>query len=252
MEMIENIMVYQGSKNRLAKFLVPIIQKYISQNNIQMYIEPMVGGANIIDKIKCNNKLGSDINDELISLLKYIQIDTQLSIAPPVCTFEHYSDVRENRKLKTNKYSKEYIALIGFCASYGGRYFDGGYGRNSKGGRSIYNERLENLKKQAQNLLDIEFKNCDYKEYKDYKNNLFYFDPPYKDTKRYLNYSIDYNDFYNFIRELSKNNIVLVSEYDMPDDFTCIWEKETLTNLDSKRGDDKDRKLRVERLFTLN
>ena len=46
-------MVYQGSKNRLAKFLVPIIQKYIDDNNIKTYIEPMCGGANLIDKIKC-------------------------------------------------------------------------------------------------------------------------------------------------------------------------------------------------------
>ena len=51
-------MVYQGSKNRISKFLVPIIQKYIDDNNIKTYIEPMVGGANIIDKIVCENKVG--------------------------------------------------------------------------------------------------------------------------------------------------------------------------------------------------
>ena len=41
-------MVYQGSKNRLTKFLVPIIQKYIDDNNIKTYIEPMCGGASLI------------------------------------------------------------------------------------------------------------------------------------------------------------------------------------------------------------
>lgn len=112
-------MVYQGSKNRLAKFLVPIIQKYIDDNNITTYIEPMVGGANLIDKIKCDKKIGADINEELIALLKYAQSDNDLSIAPDVCTFEHYANVREDRKLGTHKYSKEYIALIGYCASYG-------------------------------------------------------------------------------------------------------------------------------------
>ena len=55
-------MVYQRSKNRISKFLVPIIQKYIDDNNIKTYIEPMVGGANIIDKIVCENKVGGDIN----------------------------------------------------------------------------------------------------------------------------------------------------------------------------------------------
>lgn len=139
-------MVYQGSKNKIAKYIVPIIQKYIDDNNIMTYIEPFCGGVNIIDKIKCKNRIASDYNEDLIALLKYIQKDNDLSIAPEECSFEHYADVRENRKQDTNKYSKEYTALIGYCASYGGRYFDGGYGRDSKGGRSIYIERLNNLK----------------------------------------------------------------------------------------------------------
>ena len=38
-------MVYQGSKNSISKFLVPIIQKYIDDNNIKTYIEPMCGSC---------------------------------------------------------------------------------------------------------------------------------------------------------------------------------------------------------------
>ena len=34
---------------------------------------------------------------------------------------------------------------------------------------------------------------------------------------------------------MSKDNVVLVSEYNMPDDFTCIWQKETKVNFDSNR-----------------
>ena len=75
-------MVYQGSKNRLTKYIVPIIQKQIDENNITTYIEPFVGGANVIDKIRCENKIGSDINEELIALLRYIQEDNDISIAP--------------------------------------------------------------------------------------------------------------------------------------------------------------------------
>lgn len=219
-------MVYQGSKNRISKFLVPIIQKYIDDNNIKTYIEPMVGGANIIDKIVCENKVGGDINSELIALLQYIQTDNEISIAPEMCTFEHYTDVRENRRLHTNKYSMKYTALIGYCASYGGRYFDGGYGRDSKGGRSIYNERVRNLKEQAPHLKDITFMCCDYKKFADCKDCLFYFDQPYKGTKQYSIQNINYDEFYDFLRQLSKNNIVLVSEYNMPNDFKCIWQRE--------------------------
>lgn len=221
-------MVYQGSKNRLTKYIVPIIQKEIDKNNISTYIEPFVGGANVIDKINCENRIGSDVNEELIALLKYIQKDNNISIAPPECSFEHYAEVREARKLKAEKFSKEYIALIGFCASYGGRYFDGGYGRDAKGDRSIYGERLKNLKEQAPHLDGIEFKSGDYRQYESMKSALFYMDPPYKGTKQYSTKFINYDEFYDFCRELSKNNIVLISEYNMPPDFKCIWKKKEL------------------------
>lgn len=217
-------MVYQGSKNRLAKFLVPIIQRYIDDNNIKTYIEPMCGSCSIIEKIQCDSRIAADVNDELIALLQYVKSDPTLSIAPIDCNFEHYTEVRENRKLKTNKYSKEYTALIGYCASYGGRYFDGGYARADK--RNMYKERVLNLKEDAALLQDIELECCDYTKYINCKNCLLYFDPPYKCTKQYSKQSIDYDSFYDFLRKLSENNIVLVSEYNMPDDFKCIWQKE--------------------------
>lgn len=58
------------------------------------------------------------------------------------------------------------------------------------------------------------------------KNVLFYLDPPYRNTKQYNKQSIDYEEYYNFCRELSKDNVVIMSEYNMPDDFECIWKKE--------------------------
>lgn len=130
-----------------------------------------------------------------------------------IVRLKHYADVRENRKKGTNKYSKEYIALIGYCASYGGRYFDGGYGRDKTGKRNIYAERLKNLKEDSTQLKDIDIKCCDFKDFTGYKNCLFYFDPPYKGTKQYSKQFIDYNSFYDFLRKLSENNIVIISEY---------------------------------------
>ena len=219
-------MVYQGSKNRLAKYIVPIIQKYIDDNTIKTYIEPMCGSCSIIEKVQCENKIAADINDELIALLKYVKSDPLLSIAPEDCTFKHYADVRENRKLGTRKYSKEYTALIGYCSSFGGRYWEGGFGRDKTGKRNIYQERVANLKQDSTLLQDIKLECCDYTAFKDYTGCLFYFDPPYQGTKQYSKQSIDYDKFYDFLRKLSKNNIVLVSEYNMPDDFECIWHKE--------------------------
>jgi hypothetical protein len=34
---------------------------------------------------------------------------------------------------------------------------------------------------------------------------------------------------------MSEKNIVRCSEYSMPPEFECIWEKETIVNFDSQR-----------------
>lgn len=65
-------MKYVGSKNRLSKDLAPIIQSYIT-NETEGYLEPFVGGANMIDKIKCNKKIGTDNHKYLIAVLKSYQ-----------------------------------------------------------------------------------------------------------------------------------------------------------------------------------
>lgn len=243
-------MIYQGSKSRLKKYILPIIQSYIDKYNIKAYIEPFVGGANLIDDVKCERRIGSDVNPYLISLLKYIQCDPKLIIAPEECTKEHYSEVRDCYNKHSNRFTKEYIALIGYSASYGGRFFDGGYGRDASGGRCIYKERIKNLREQAPKLEGIQFFCRDYKEYDFiYKNCLFVCDPPYKNTKKYAGKPFNYEEYYDWCRYIAKNNIVIMCEYDMPEDFECIWQKERKVLQKSNRitGDTA-----TEKLFIIN
>ena len=49
---------------------------------------------------------------------------------------------------------------------------------------------------------------------------------------------------------MSKNNTILISEYYMPEDFTCIWEKKVKVNLDSKRKERNKEKKKIEKLYT--
>lgn len=46
---------------------------------------------------------------------------------------------------------------------------------------------------------------------------------------------------------MSKNNIVLCSEYEAPEDFKCIWQKQLTTTLDKS-----SRIKAVEKLFVLD
>lgn len=242
-------MKYVGSKNKLAKYIAPIIQSYITED-IKGYLEPFVGGANMIDKIKCDNKIGCDIHGELIELLKYAQ--TNYNKLPKTITKEEYNEVKNNRE----KYPKWYVGLVGFCASYNGKYF-GGYANNVKTKvgtvRNYTDESIRNLKKQAPNLKDINFINCSFLDLpKDkIKGYVIYCDPPYRDTTKYATDDFPYETFYDWCRELSKDNIIIVSEYNMPNDFICIWEKETKTSLDNGRGVSNDKTKRTEKLFIL-
>lgn len=144
-------MKYMGSKSRVAKDIVPIIQKCIDDNNIETYVEPFVGGANIIDKINCKNKIGNDLNKYLIGLLNYVSNDGELL---QEVSKELYSEVRGNY-LKENNYEDWYVGNIGFLASYNGRWFDGGYAKpgyeKTKTGiryRDYYREGVNNLLEQ--------------------------------------------------------------------------------------------------------
>ena len=67
-------MKYVGSKNRLSKQLALIIQSYIDGmgERCNGYWEPFVGGANMIDKIKCKDKYGTDKHKYLIVILSLL------------------------------------------------------------------------------------------------------------------------------------------------------------------------------------
>ena len=63
-------MKYMGSKNKIAKHLLPIILK--DRKEGQWYVEPFVGGANMIDKVD-GLRIGADKNEFLIEMWKGLQ-----------------------------------------------------------------------------------------------------------------------------------------------------------------------------------
>ena len=234
-------MQYVGSKNRLSKELAPIIQNYITDETLA-YIEPFVGGANMIDKIKHHNKIGSDLHKELIALLNYTRDNAYL--IPSRISEEEYHKVKQN----PNNYEPWYVGLVGFCGSFGAKYF-GGYARRSNGD-DVPAQAIRSLKKQSTLFKDITFECKSFQDYNpnDYKNCVFYLDPPYRKTLAYSTGKFPYKEFDKWAIELAKNNVVLISEYQMPEDnFECIWSKDVKVGI-SGQGDIKNTK-RVENLF---
>ena len=237
-------MKYMGSKARIAKYIVPIIQKAIDESGYD-YIEPFCGGCNIIDKIKTNKRIASDNNKYLIALWKHL-LDNPLADYPEEISREEYNHVRLHKEL----YDDWYIGYVGFLASYNGRFFDGGYAKEiiSKTGkvRNYYKEAKRNIMKQLPNLIGVEFLNKEYNELNPY-HMVVYADPPYYNKTTYTtSQNFNYNYFWGIMREWSKDNIVFISEETAPEDFECIWKQEII-----RTQDNKSRSKTIERLFKL-
>ena len=64
------------------------------------------------------------------------------------------------------------------------------------------------------------------------KNYVIYCDIPYRRATKYATKNFPYEEFYQWAIEMSKHNIVLISEYDMPNEFKCIWQKKVKVTLD--------------------
>ena len=251
-------MKYMGSKSRIAKYIVPIIQSYITDETT-LYLEPFVGGANIIDKIQFNNKYGSDKNKYLIALLKRVQenyeTDDNCGLLLNVSK-EAYDDARTQFNTGNQTDEDWYIGNIGFIASFNGRWFDGGYAKagyeKTKNGlkyRDYYQEARRNLINQAKDLQGIKFEVCDYRELMELniKHAVIYCDPPYQNTTQYINaIKFDYDLFWNNMRKWSEDNTVLISEENAPEDFECIWSQEVSRSI---KATDKSKS--VEKLFKM-
>ena len=243
-------MKYIGSKNKISKYLIPILQGYIDENKIKIYYEPFVGGANMIDKINCSSKIGNDIHPQLIAMFNALQNGWK---PPSHVTEEEYNSVRINKE----RYPDYYVGFVGFNSTFGAKYF-GGYARSFKADgitpRDGSNEAYRNLMKQLPNIMDVKFVCSDYlnNEYCNLENAVIYCDPPYQNTTKYSSKLFDYDAFWDWCRKMSKNNKVFISEYDAPDDFECVWSKEHLANFDCNRGNDTKKKIRIEKLFTYN
>ena len=121
-------MKYIGSKAKIANDIVPIIQGYIDEYNIKQYVEPFVGGFNIIDKIKCEYRLGNDIDPLVCELVETVRDNPALLDLLHTPSREEYYDVRDN----PCKYQAWYRAAILLFASYNARVYGGCYGATAK------------------------------------------------------------------------------------------------------------------------
>lgn len=232
-------MKYMGSKNRIAKHILPIMLKEMQDKGYTTWVEPFVGGGNMIDKVPdCYKRIGCDLNEHTIAAM--LGIRDFVEKLPDSVTEDEYKKLKGTEANPVNSWLR-------FVASFGGK-LDNGYARESGSDESTfvgYGKR--NALKQSPKIQNVEFICCSYEDINT-TNSLIYCDPPYQGTTGYKTGEFNHEEFFDWCREMkSKGNSVFVSEYNAPEDFELVWQGGIKTNFSSQRKEATHKA--VEKLF---
>lgn len=254
-------MKYPGSKKKLSRLIIPEIFK--SDTKSKIYIEPFLGGFNMIESIL---KLGIDfdqiiLNDQNKYLISMYQALKDGWIPEDYYTREFHSEVRNNK----SKYPDYLVGYLGFACSYNGIFFGGFVGKYiTKNGkfRNYQDEAkrsllriVPHLKKSNLILLNRSYETLDIPSIQDV---IIYCDPPYKDSDLYHKRSsdevlkFDHDRFYKWCRLMAlKDNVELyLSERVAPKEFLTIREFNIFIN-QLKHSQNIKGEILNEKLFTL-
>lgn len=218
-------MRYMGSKRRFVKEFLPIILDGMDFGDT--FVDACCGGCNVISEVpQTYRRVANDINPYLIGMWRLVVSGAEL---PKDITAELYNDVRRSYYARDGRYSDGYIGWVGYMASFNGRFFEAGYAARTRG-RDYIDEGIRNIMRQRAKMTGVEFTCQDLYVTPPDSLQTYFFDPPYKGTKEYARDGrhFDHERFCDYCRMLKeKGHRVFVSEYSMPDDFRCVWSKET-------------------------
>lgn len=214
-----------GSKNRIAKHILPIMLAEANERKITTWVEPFVGGANLIDKVPNTfTRIGGDLNPHTIQAL--VAIRDFANHLPTTVTEQEYKNLKAQPPSPISSW-------IRFVCSVGGK-FENGFARD-KTNRNYAQEAKRNALKQSPQIQNIQFVCAPYQAISP-TNSIIYCDPPYQKTTGYKTGKFNHEEFFDWCREMQKKgNLVYVSEYQAPEDFICVWQGEIKTNFASQR-----------------
>jgi DNA adenine methylase len=230
--------IYQGGKAKIGKQIANFIK--MVEDIVEWkgeYMEPFCGllGVGIHFASDGRQVLANDLNKDLILILKAIK---QGWNPPRACSKKKYEKFRDSNTHSAVR------GFYGFACAYSGIFY-AGY-RIKSGERNFFNTFRSSLINMRPALHNIKFTSKSYDKLQP-KGMTIYCDPPYVDNNFGTEHfdSFDFDHFWQTMRKWSKDNLVFISEYRAPDDFTCVWRK----NMKSGFNGDEKRKKRVEKLF---
>ena len=206
-------MKYFGGKNRSGKRIATILNEIIEDKNIKNYVELFVGSGGVFKHISCENKIINDKEPLIMEFHKHIASGGKIELEYE----DYYEDLEPiYNEFKKGNYGVTPPGVVGYVAyqcSFGGMKFQTFAREKLEKGRKTdyFKGGLSSLLKK-QNYKNTKILNLDFRDVQIPKNSLIYCDPPYKSTN---GYSVEFDNvfFENYINELSKDNIVIISEY---------------------------------------
>lgn len=226
-----------GGKSRVSKEVSQAILNHT--DNRERYYEPFIGGGAIAEKMGSHFKEAhySDLHQDLILMWDAVVNDGWEP--PSELTEEEYTALRLAGPSPLR-------AFAGFACSFGGKFY-GGYARSKKthypstGRRSVLRGRS------MAGQVKTTYTHGSYEALEVRPGDVVYCDPPYQETTGYKTGAFDNPTFWKIAEGWTEAGAtVFVSEYQAPEGWTPIWEKQQTISLNG--GTDRDKKS-IERLY---
>lgn len=250
---------YQGSKKKISKKIVEIIKQNFGADKP---IYDIFGGGGAITAECMLNGLDvhyNDLDEAITNMFQKVVSEDRDYLKTLIVSRDEFFKIREKEnktvddelKLLVNSfgnnrkgylYSKElsdlkYNLAVEIIKKHGA--FDG-YRKTETYLKTINfcKEQLKQLKQlqqlqqlqqleRLQQLEQLEVTSFDYTAFSDVESAIFYLDPPYENTtlEGYSINKFNSQSFYDWVYEMSKNNTVLISSYEISDErFECVYE----------------------------
>lgn len=242
-----NIVINEKKKGYVVKCIEQIEEKFYDitiDNKTHRYIinggivTHNCGGCNMMDKVNHPKRLSSDSNNYLIAMWKLLLggYEFPQEISKQVYDFWRNKFNKRGFNGLGDTLEEAMIGWVGFMGSFNGRFFDGGYSGHDVKGRDYIGEQMRNTMSQIDTLKGVVFMCGSYDTLEIPKNSVIYCDIPYKNTKQYsTSKGFDHDAFWEWCRNKTKEgNDVLISEYQAPDDFVCVWQKQVTNAMNTK------------------
>ena len=223
-----------GGKSRISKQIAEILNSAIDKDT--PFVSLFCGSCAIESKVQADVKILNDKHPYLIAMWQAMQNGW---MPPDVVPKEEYYRVKANMDE-----NPALTGFVGFGCSFGGKWW-GGYAKDKRGD-DYCGQAKRGLLKDFLGVQSATFTCLDYHDVEIPDGAVVYCDPPYVNTTGYTVGQFDTNEFWDYMRQLSKRCDVYISEEFAPDDFECIWSKEKVRTLEKN---DNVGRVKVEKLF---